>query len=47
MTLEDKVWALCPHLPGRAWELRNVSAVCKELGVSSSLSYERCQRFVR
>jgi transposase len=47
MTLEDKVHAFRLHLFRRAQELGNVSAACRELGVSRSLYYQLRQRFVR
>jgi transposase-like protein len=47
MTLEDKVHAFRLHLFGRAQELGNVSAACRELGVSRSLYYPLRQRFTR
>ena len=46
MTLEHKVHALRLHLFRRAQELGNVSAACKELGVSRSLYYQLRKRFV-
>ena len=47
MTLEDKVHAFRLHLFRRAQELGNVSAACRELGVSRSLYYQLRQRFTR
>lgn len=47
MTLEDKVHAFRLHLFRRAQELGNVSAACRELGVSRSLYYQLRQRFAR
>jgi transposase len=47
MTLEDKVHAFRLHLFRRAQELGNVSAACRELGVSRSLYYQLRERFVR
>ena len=47
MTLEDKVHAFRLHLFRRAQALGNVSAACRELGVSRSLYYQLRQRFVR
>ena len=47
MTLEDKVHACRLHLLRRAQELGNVSAACRELGVSRSLYYQLRQRFTR
>ncbi len=47
MTLEDKVHAFRLLLFRRAQELRNVSAACRELGVSRSLYYQLRQRFTR
>ena len=46
MTLEDKVHAFRLHLFRRAQELGNVSAACRELGVSRSLYYQLRKRFV-
>jgi transposase InsO family protein len=46
MTLEDKVHAFRLHLFRRAQELRNVSAACRELGVSRSLYYQLRARFL-
>jgi transposase len=47
MILEDKVHGFRLHLFRRAQELGNVSAACKELGVSRSLYYQLRKRFVR
>ena len=47
MTLEDKVHGFRLHLFRRAQELRNVSAACRECGVSRSLYYQLRGRFVR
>jgi transposase len=47
LTLEDKVHAFRLLLFRRARELRNVSAACRELGVSRSLYYQLRQRFTR
>ena len=47
MTLEDKVHAFRLHLFRRAQEIGNVSAACRELGVSRSLYYQLRERFVR
>jgi transposase len=47
MTLEDKVHAFRLHLFHRAQELGNVSAACRELGVSRSLYYQLRGRFQR
>jgi len=47
MTLEDKVHAFRLHLFRRAQELGNVSAACRELGVSRSLYYQLRERFQR
>ena len=47
MTLEDKVHAFRLLLFRRARELGNVSAACRELGVSRSLYYQLRERFVR
>jgi len=47
MTLEDKVHAFRLLLFRRAQELGNVSAACRELGVSRSLHYQLRQRFAR
>ena len=47
MTLEDKVHGFRLHLFRRAQELGNVSAACRELGVSRSLFYQLRQRFQR
>ena len=47
MTLEDKVHGFRLHLFRRAQELGNVSAACRELGVSRSLYYQLRERFQR
>jgi transposase-like protein len=47
MTLEDRVHAFRLQLFRRAEELGNVSAACRELGVSRSLYYQLRKRFVR
>ncbi len=47
MTLEDKVHGFRLLLFRRAQELGNVSAACRELGVSRSLFYQLRQRFQR
>ena len=47
MTLEDKVHGFRLHLFRRAQELRNVSAACRECGVSRSLYYQLRGRFQR
>jgi transposase InsO family protein len=47
MTLEDRVHALRLRLFRRAGELGNVSAACREAGVSRSAYYQLRQRFVR
>jgi len=47
MTLEDRVHALRLRLFRRAEELGNVSAACREAGVSRSAYYQLRQRFVR
>ena len=47
MTLEDNVHAFRLPLFRRAQELGNVSAACRELGVSRSLYYQLRQRFTR
>ena len=47
MTLEDKVHGFRLHLFRRAQELGNVSAACRELGVSRSLYYQLRERFRR
>ena len=44
MTLEDKVHAFRLHLFERAAELGNVSAACRELGVSRALYYQLKKR---
>ncbi len=47
MTLEDNVHAFRLRLFERAERLGNVSAACRELGVSRSLYYQLRKRFVR
>jgi transposase len=47
MTLEDSVHAFRLRLFQRAEALGNVSAACRELGVSRSLYYQLRKRFVR
>jgi transposase len=47
MTLEDKVHAFRLLLFRRACELHNVSAACRELGISRSLYYQLRRRFDR
>ena len=47
MTLEDSVHAFRLRLFRRAEELGNVSAACRELGLSRSLYYQLRKRFVR
>ena len=47
MTLEDKVHAFRLHLFRSAQELGNVTAACRECGVSRSLYYQLRKRFVR
>ena len=47
MALEDRVQALRLHAFRRAEELGNVSAACRELGLSRSLFYRWKQRFER
>ncbi len=47
MTLEDKVHGFRLHLCQRARELGNVSAACRELGISRSLYYQLRERYVR
>jgi transposase InsO family protein len=45
MTLEDKVHALRLHVLHRAEELGNVSAACREAGISRTLFYRWRKRF--
>jgi transposase InsO family protein len=45
MTLEDKVHAFRLHALQRADDLRNVSAACKELGISRTVFYRWKRRF--
>ncbi len=47
MTLEDRVHALRLRLFHRAGELGNVSAACREAGVSRSAYYQLRDRFRR
>ena len=47
MTLEDKVHALRIRLFTRAVELGNVSAACREAGVSRSYYYQLKKRHER
>ena len=47
MTLEDKVHAFRLRLFRRAEELRNISAACREAGISRSLYYQLRGRFER
>ena len=46
MTLEDKVHALRLHVLRRAEELGNVSAACREAGISRTVFYRWRKRFV-
>ncbi len=46
MTLEDKVHAFRLHVLRRAKELGNVSAACREAGISRTVFYRWKQRFV-
>jgi len=46
MTLEDKVHAFRLHVLRRAEELGNVSAACRELGISRTVFYRWKQRFI-
>ncbi|MCX6100546.1 MAG: helix-turn-helix domain-containing protein [Candidatus Bipolaricaulota bacterium] len=45
MTLEDKVHAFRLHILRRAEELGNVSAACREAGISRTMFYRWKQRF--
>ncbi len=45
MTLEDKVHAFRLHVLQRAEELGNVSAACREAGISRTLFYRGQKRF--
>lgn len=45
MTLEDKIHAFRLHVLRRAEELRNISAVCRGLGLSRTLFYPCEKRF--
>jgi len=45
MTLEDKVHALRLHVLRRAKELGNVSAACREAGISRTVFYRWKERF--
>ena len=47
MTLEDKVHAFRLHVLQRAQELGNVSAACREAGISRTLYYRWKKRFTR
>jgi len=47
MTLEDKVHAFRLHVLQRAEELGNVSAACRETGISRTLFYRWKKRFTR
>ena len=47
MTLEDNVHAFRLRLFARAERLGNVSAACREVGISRSLYYQLRQRFLR
>ena len=47
MTLEDKVHAFRLHVLQRAEELGNVSAACREAGISRTLFYRWKKRFTR
>jgi len=47
MTLEDKVHAFRLHVLQRAEELGNVSAACREVGISRTLFYRWKKRFTR
>jgi len=47
MTLEDKVHAFRLHVMQRAEELGNVSAACREAGISRTLFYRWKRRFVQ
>ena len=46
MTLEDKVHVSRLHVPQRAEELNNVSAACREAGISRTLFYRWKKRFM-
>jgi transposase-like protein len=46
MTLEDKVHAFRLHVVRRAKELGNVSAACREAGISRTVFYRWKQQFV-
>ena len=47
MTLEDKVHAFRLHVLQRAEELSNVSAACREAGISRTLFYRWRNKFTR
>jgi len=47
MTLEDKGHAFRLHVLQRAEELGNVSAACREVGISRTLFYRWKKRFTR
>jgi hypothetical protein len=47
MTLEDSIHGLRLRAMQRAQELGNVSAACRELGISRALYYRWRQRFLR
>ena len=47
MTLEDKVQAQRLHVFRRARELGNVSAACREAGISRARFYELRKRYER
>jgi transposase len=47
VTLEDKVHAFRLRLFRRAEELGNISAACREAGISRSLYYQLRERFER
>ena len=47
MTLEDKVHAFRLHVLRRAEELGNISAACREAGISRTLFYRWRKRFTR
>ena len=46
MTLEDKVHAFRLHVLRRAEELGNVSAACRETGISRTMYYRWRKRFL-
>lgn len=45
MTLEDRVYAFRLHALRRAEELGNVTAACRELGISRTVFYRWKKRF--